>query len=278
MIRREEMISEENGDSIIELILNFTGQRPKDLYRYYKKNYTFVVIFIQALIRKLFDTKFFDRIVCIHGGAQGIDQLSFWACYNLQKAGFPIINKVYVPFSEFPDKETAHKYSNRDISAAEFKTLPFPITGQEQQWIDGEIFTKAEYQLMLSLADYIRVLDWKTEYETKISIAKMLDRRNKEMVWASMLTIGIVGSNFDYSTMIKSGTRNCLRDAIDNQNEVLLFQLPQAAITIPNINVNFNILDLILDKIKIKRFFSGAGWIDMNWNTFEATLVPQKGE
>ena len=73
----------------------FTGRRPKDLYGYNHDAYIPMVNAIKSCLRKHISqgyTKF------ISGGAQGFDQLSFWAVNALKREGYDIKNIVYVPF------------------------------------------------------------------------------------------------------------------------------------------------------------------------------------
>lgn len=159
----------------------FTGRRPKDLYGYNHDAYIPMVEAIKRELRILIAqgyTKF------ITGGAQGFDQLAFWAVNSLkQKEGYNIQNIVYVPFE-----------------------------GQEMQWKETGLFSQKEYNLMLKLADGIktlRVIDRTNKYE----VTKALYSRNHDMVDDSDLVFGLFP---DYSWLnkeVKSGTAECLRYA-----------------------------------------------------------------
>lgn len=61
----------------------FTGHRPKDLYGYNDRDPYKVVV--QKIIENL--KALDDDLVVITGGAQGIDQLAFWAAEHLKKEG-----------------------------------------------------------------------------------------------------------------------------------------------------------------------------------------------
>lgn len=73
----------------------FTGPRPAKLYGYTKKEeYQKIVDQIKEMIRGF--AKFGIKNY-ITGGAQGFDQLAFWAVNSLKKE-YDIQNIVYIPF------------------------------------------------------------------------------------------------------------------------------------------------------------------------------------
>lgn len=74
----------------------FTGHRPNRLAGYTSRvPYT---IFVKRLKKILipFISQGYTRFIT--GGAQGIDQLAFWAVEGLKKAGYEVQNIVYVPY------------------------------------------------------------------------------------------------------------------------------------------------------------------------------------
>lgn len=73
----------------------FTGPRPAKLYGYTKKEeYQKIVNQLKEIIRGF--AKFGIKNY-ITGGAQGFDQLAFWAVNSLKKE-YDIQNIVYIPF------------------------------------------------------------------------------------------------------------------------------------------------------------------------------------
>lgn len=132
----------------------FTGKRPNKLYGYDKGgDYEY-----------LFDTIYF---VCKHlylrynvrqfitGGAQGTDQLAFWAVQQLAQRHQDIKNIVYIPFE-----------------------------GQEARWSVCGLFGQTGYREMLRSASYVRVVS-----DTSSSGAFLM--RNKLMVDHSDAVIAV---------------------------------------------------------------------------------------
>lgn len=120
----------------------------------------------------------------ITGGAQGFDQLAFWAVNSLKKE-YDIQNIVYIPFQ-----------------------------GQERLWKKTGMFGQKDYQKMLALADQVinvsetQNLDMTKE---KAEIDAMLVR-NEMMVDNSQMVIGFFPFSKDYKKE-KGGTASCLRYA-----------------------------------------------------------------
>lgn len=75
----------------------FTGRRPKDLYGYDKNLYIPMVDALKRDILMLHQK--YNMSTFITGGAQGFDQLAFWAVNALKRdMGLNIRNIIYVPF------------------------------------------------------------------------------------------------------------------------------------------------------------------------------------
>ena len=154
----------ENIDTIC-----FTGPRPAKLYGYTKKEeYQKIVDQLKEVIRGF--AKFGIKNY-ITGGAQGFDQLAFWAVNSLKKE-YDIQNIVYIPFQ-----------------------------GQERLWKKTGMFGQKDYQKMLALADQVinvsetQNLDMTKE---KAEIDAMLVR-NEMMVDNSQMVIGF----FRFQKIIK---------------------------------------------------------------------------
>lgn len=164
--------------------LCFTGRRPKDLCGYKKEKYKNLVDCI---------TKFCDYFYkqgyrnFISGGAQGFDQLAFWAVNKLKASHPDIKNIVYVPFK-----------------------------GQERNWLATGLFSRQEYRLMLSLADEVVYLQ--DELHDYKDIAKALFARNHAMVDASDAVIALYPDN-TWPTS-KGGTAECMRYAETHHKDI----------------------------------------------------------
>lgn len=104
----------------------FTGPRPNKLYGYKnKEKYQKLVDCIHDFLRGFCRIESDEILTVITGGAQGIDQLAFWAANSLKKK-YSLKNEVYIPF-----------------------------VGQEELWNETGLFGKKEYRKMKSMSDKI---------------------------------------------------------------------------------------------------------------------------
>ena len=131
----------------------FTGSRPKNLAGYNKSHYTKLVSELTDYLDKFleaWDNNPTFTMKFITGGAQGFDQLAFWAVHNLKTKRSNICNTVYVPFR-----------------------------GQERRWRMDGLFGQREYQLMLKLADEVVYLH---DTPNQNEVRRLLFERNHRMV------------------------------------------------------------------------------------------------
>lgn len=161
--------------------LCFTGRRPKDLYGYEKSAYNDLYEFTKNTIRTYAENGY-DTF--ISGGAQGFDQLCFWAVNSLKKEFSNIKNVVYAPCTE-----------------------------QASKWKADSLFGQKEYNTMLKLADEV-VYVHERPYK---SAGDMLDR-NHAMANHSDAILCLY-PNFDW-TFSKGGTAECMRYAKDMNIEM----------------------------------------------------------
>ena len=180
-----------------ELTVCFTGHRPKRIFsdRPYdevrRKDYQEIVYqladFVQAMAASGY-TRF------ISGGAQGFDQLAFWAVHNATSKNPNIKNIVYIPFR-----------------------------GQERRWAKTGLFSQKEYNQMLAHANEVRVCTETVSPNDFSQIRNALMYRNKYMVNNSDYVLGQFADDSwrDYHT--KSGTADCLRYAKEMGRTIKLF-------------------------------------------------------
>lgn len=180
-----------------ELTICFTGHRPKGIFnnRPYdearRKDYQAIVDqltdFVQAMAASGY-TRF------ISGGAQGFDQLAFWAVHNAANKNPNIKNIVYIPFR-----------------------------GQERRWAKTGLFSQKEYNQMLARADEVKVCTETVDTSEFSQIRNALMYRNQCMVNDSDYVMGQFADDSweDYGT--KSGTANCLRYAKEKGHNIELF-------------------------------------------------------
>lgn len=176
----------------------FTGHRPKGIIAdrpYDESNrpvYQKIVDGLTVSIERLIDQGYTNFI---SGGAQGFDQLAFWAV-NIVKARRPEIqNIVYKPFN-----------------------------GQESRWAKTGLFSQHEYDLMLKKADQVYVCDKTVDTADFKSTVKALMYRNKCMVNASDHVIGQFENDSWADPRTKSGTADCLRYAKQMGKTIQIFQ------------------------------------------------------
>lgn len=105
--------------------LCFTGRRPKDLFGYNDRSKYCPIVDKLAEICEHYITDY-GVTTFISGGAQGIDQMAFWAVNRCKRNHPDIRNIVYRPFP-----------------------------GQECRWKESGLFSQNEYNLMLQHADEV---------------------------------------------------------------------------------------------------------------------------
>ena len=186
------------------MVVCFTGRRPKDLCGYNHHSYT---NFTTNLAKWLYET-YGDDTTFITGGAQGFDQIAFWAV-DLIKTLYPnasgIKNIVYVP-----------------------------LRGQDHIWKQSGAFSRDEYSLMLNTADEVVYLHEATE--NKKEIVMLLQRRNEAMVDASNHVIALYPDD-GWRTAQHSGTANCMNYAL-RKNKTLMqikYTIANNELIMPNI-------------------------------------------
>lgn len=167
--------------------LCFTGHRPNELFGYeYSEKVLKIVqdqqysVLVKDIIQILHRLHPLGYSRFITGGAQGADQLAFWAVEFIREY-YPednIENIVYVPFK-----------------------------GQEERWRRNGRFGQEEYRQMLDVATDIVY----TSVGTYQGPQDMF-RRNHAMANNSDAVLAIYGKNEDWHTA-KGGTAECMRYA-----------------------------------------------------------------
>lgn len=174
----------------MEKTLCFTGRRPKDLFGYDKSKY---IPLVNALTQEL---EYFYKIgyrKFISGGAQGFDQLAFWAVNRLKQKYKDIKNILYIPFPK-----------------------------QECKWLENGLFSQSEYRLMISMADEVIYCtpNLNILIASKLDINIAMHKRNHDMVDSSSLVFGLYPTDLWQNKYTKGGTAECLRYAKD-KNKVI---------------------------------------------------------
>lgn len=155
----------------------FTGRRPKDLCGYDASKYK---SFVSGLADLLYDGFYVRRGIrrFITGGAQGFDQMAFWAVEYI--------------------KNTYH--------LADIQNIVFvPFVGQEHKWPVTGVFGQDEYRQMLARADMVVVV-------SKENSTASLFARNHAMCDYSSYCLGLYPDGSWENA--KGGTAECLRYAV----------------------------------------------------------------
>lgn len=171
------------GDGVVSMC--FTGRRLKDLCGYEKSKYDG---FVRELTDIIYNEFYMKRNVrrFVTGGAQGFDQMAFWAIERMKKMYHlkDVENIVYVPFE-----------------------------GQESRWAKKGVFSQAEYWQMIMHADRVFVI-------CEESNINALFIRNEVMCDSTDLVLALYPDEGWRNA--KGGTASCMRYAI---NHMLMFRL-----------------------------------------------------
>lgn len=173
--------------------LCFTGPRPKKLFGYDKTKYIPLVDALVEELEKLYKLGYRNFI---SGGAQGFDQLAFWATNKLKQKYLDVNNIVYIPFNN-----------------------------QEVKWLTKGLFGQLEYKLMLSMADVVYCCSPNVDITiaSKFEINHALHKRNHNMVDSSNLVFGLYPSDLWMNDNTRGGTAECLRYA--KRKQKLIYQM-----------------------------------------------------
>lgn len=172
--------------------LCFTGHRPSGLFGYgldtpTQERYNALTKELVDILHDLHQKRF-SRFIT--GGAQGADQLAFWAVdfikdYYLNDT---FENVVYVP-----------------------------CKGQDSRWKEDGRFGKREYYQMLKKATEVVYIS-----EGPYQGPWTMTRRNHAMVDASDAVLAIYGASEDWHTA-KGGTAECMRYAEKRDKPIIIF-------------------------------------------------------
>jgi len=174
----------------------FTGHRPKGIIAdrpYDESNrpeYQKIVDRLALVTESLVNAGY---IAFITGGAQGFDQLAFWAVNKVKDKHPEIQNIVYIPFK-----------------------------GQELRWAKKGLFSQHEYGLMLEKADHVHICGEADAADFRQAV-KMVMHRNRCMVDDSAYVVGQFEDGTWADPGTKSGTADCLRYAKQMGREIRLF-------------------------------------------------------
>lgn len=149
--------SSEGGQT---LTIGITGHRPNGLLGY-AADAQYAAL-RNLLARRLAEIAHGDHARVITGGAQGADQLAFWAAEDAKAAGVHIENVVYVPFD-----------------------------GQDGRWRRNGLFGRDAYARMLETADEVRIITAGVDTSNLTAVRMAMTARNHAIVDDSDVVIAI---------------------------------------------------------------------------------------
>ena len=175
--------------------LCFTGPRPKNIIQQTDPNQRSQAYNIEMYREFAYGmTQYLDGMydagvrTFISGGAQGFDQIAFWAV-NALKTKHPDIQNILCA----PDSDYGISWPN---------------------WAPNGLFSKAEYKQMLDTADQVVYTDRMLDC-AGMSKPQILQRRNEAMVNNADMVIALFQdpAGLDATLSKPSGTMNCMRYA-----------------------------------------------------------------
>lgn len=172
----------------------FTGHRPKDLFGYSegaRARYSGLCDEIAAICEKFMDEESVDSFIT--GGAQGVDQLAFWA-----------VERIKAKRGEGGARNVLYK----------------PFEGQDRNWSADGMFGRGEYARMVERADYVHVCG------DGADITGDLLNRNRAMVDSSDILI-CVWNKPGRPGEGRGGTAACTRYALKRAQKIYVLDLVQ---------------------------------------------------
>lgn len=200
----QDVVVEEKAEESFKVCCG-TGRRPKDLFGYEKENYLPMMEKMKAGVKWFYDHKNVRKF--ISGGAQGWDQLLFWAVNAVKREAVysNIVNAVYLP-----------------------------MHGQELKWAAEGLFSKKEYLLMVSMADEVKYV---TDIDNTANYKQIIDAmmaRNHAMVNDSDYVFGCYCDDTWFKKDTKGGTAECLRYAYEKKVDTAIMYYPAMTTKIYN--------------------------------------------
>ena len=156
----------------------FTGKRPKDLAGYDHDKYLPLFNYLKEYVVTLYHAGYTEFIT---GGAQGFDQLVFWAVNSVKtKQQLPIRNIVYVPYQ-----------------------------GQQKNWSVKGTFGQEEYNIMLKRADEV----YCNPNTAHMNYSDRFLARDRAMVNQADLVVGLYPTDEWRSPLCTGGTAYTMKYA-----------------------------------------------------------------
>lgn len=180
----------------------FTGHRPKDLWGY--KDRAPYTTLCEQIANAIADVAGDHKDVrVITGGAQGVDQVTFWAAEHLKND------------------------SSRTIT----NELHIPLPNQPSRWIKDGMFGQDEYKKLVKRADIIRRIY--EEYPQLTEPVPLLLQRNKTMIDEADAVIAVSKNNLEDALKSRGGTAHAMRYAHDTNTLLAVLDPMTGKLTLP---------------------------------------------
>lgn len=187
------MVTSSEGEHT--LTIGITGHRPNGLLGY-AADAQYAAL-RKLLARRIAEIAHGDHARVITGGAQGADQIAFWATEDAKAAGEHIENVVYVPFA-----------------------------GQDGRWRRDGMFGRDAYARMLEAADEVRIITAGVDTTNPTAIRMAMMARNHAIVDDSDMMLAITMHGVTQSE--RSGTAGTVRYALKTGKAVEDFLVSDA--------------------------------------------------
>ena len=170
----------------------FTGPLPRNLYEYDARRYEPLSRKLEKAVASMRKNKY-DTFIT--GGAQGVDQIAFWAVDTLkQKARNAIKNVVFIP-----------------------------LENQDRYWAVSGTFSKQDYKKILEHATEIAYISKNVNPSDNNAVREAMLKRNRAMVDASSLVIGVYpNNNWIKGDRADPGTAYTLKYALAQSKNIIV--------------------------------------------------------
>lgn len=179
-----------DGRGDFPFAVSFTGHRPgKGIYGYDEHGAWQQLCSCVADALRDIAARHGGRLRVVTGGAQGVDQIAFWAAEHARDAS-TIQNAVFVPFP-----------------------------GQDGRWGEDGDFGRRAYRRMLSMAD--EVVFCSEAPPAAGQAGRLLQARNVRMLEESDLLVAVTSMGLGDLPARGSGTANAIRTAMGRRMPIL---------------------------------------------------------
>lgn len=170
------------------LTIAVTGHRPNQMgpgYGYYdNRPWRALQTRVADTFQAIAEEHGASAIRVVTGGAQGADQVAFWAAEELKTRGLQVTNTVFVPFD-----------------------------GQESRWSEGGLFGQADWRAMIARADESVVIT-RPKPTTRRDVVRALHARNDAMMATADVVVAVTHLDPNAVANASGGTAQAMRTCV----------------------------------------------------------------